>query len=278
MKDFFNYLAPFAPDYSGAASLFYQCGAFVVICDPGGCSGNVCGYDEKRFYDDAGTIFSAALRDLDTIFGKDNLLIDKIVKAVGKNKYDFIALVGTPVTSVIATDLNALSIPIEKATGLPVICADTTGMEYYDAGKKKAIKALEKKFGDRYKDNYIIPLDSFPDENELNVLVDKVTASAKSQNDKIIIVHTDISAKLLKDKLLSKGFVNIDTASWFTSEKNLNQDVIHFDDEEDFSAFCQNYDVFVGDELFFPCLKNFSGKTIPFKHMAVSGDLFINEN
>ncbi len=126
MKEFFRYLAPFAPDYSGAVSLFYQCGGFVVVCDPGGCSGNVCGYDEKRFYDDCGAIFSAALRDMDTIFGKDNLLVEKIVKGVGEKKYNFIALVGTPVVSVIATDLNALCIPVVIKTDIPVIRVDTT--------------------------------------------------------------------------------------------------------------------------------------------------------
>ncbi len=50
MKGFFRYLAPFAPDYSGAVSALYACGGLVVLCDPGGCSGTEAGYDEPRFY------------------------------------------------------------------------------------------------------------------------------------------------------------------------------------------------------------------------------------
>lgn len=43
-------LTPFAPDQSGAASVFYELGGILVICDAGGCTGNVCGFDEPRWF------------------------------------------------------------------------------------------------------------------------------------------------------------------------------------------------------------------------------------
>ncbi|MCH3958424.1 MAG: hypothetical protein LKE51_02400 [Selenomonas sp.] len=49
MKGLRLYLPPFAPDTSGAASVFYPAGGMVVIIDAGGCAGNICGFDEPRW-------------------------------------------------------------------------------------------------------------------------------------------------------------------------------------------------------------------------------------
>ena len=46
MKGLRKYLTPFAPDQSGAVSVLYELGGMLVICDAGGCTGNVCGFDE----------------------------------------------------------------------------------------------------------------------------------------------------------------------------------------------------------------------------------------
>ncbi|HBN57365.1 MAG TPA: nitrogenase molybdenum-iron protein, partial [Lachnospiraceae bacterium] len=45
MKGLLKYLSPFAPDQSGAASVLYDLGGITVICDAGGCTGNICGFD-----------------------------------------------------------------------------------------------------------------------------------------------------------------------------------------------------------------------------------------
>ena len=42
MKGLRKYLTPFAPDQSGAVSVLYELGGILVICDAGGCVGNVC--------------------------------------------------------------------------------------------------------------------------------------------------------------------------------------------------------------------------------------------
>ena len=47
MKGLRKYIAPFAPDQSGATAVFCELGGLVIILDAGGCAGNVCGFDEK---------------------------------------------------------------------------------------------------------------------------------------------------------------------------------------------------------------------------------------
>ena len=47
MKKFLKYMSPFAPDQSGACGVFYELGGLTVICDAGGCAGNICGFDER---------------------------------------------------------------------------------------------------------------------------------------------------------------------------------------------------------------------------------------
>ena len=146
MKGFFRYLAPFAPDYSGAVSALYAAGGLVVLCDPGGCSGNVAGYDEPRFYGDKVCFYSAAIREMDTIFGRDDKLKKKICAAAALGQYKYVALVGTPAVSVIGTDLSASAKAVEQETGIPSFSVTTTGMENYSFGEAKAIMAYVKKF------------------------------------------------------------------------------------------------------------------------------------
>ena len=77
MKDLYRYLSPFAPDISGAVSVLFELGGLIVICDAGGCTGNTCGFDEPRWYTKSSAIYSAGLRDLDAILGRDEKLLDK---------------------------------------------------------------------------------------------------------------------------------------------------------------------------------------------------------
>ena len=156
MKGFFRYLAPFAPDYSGAVSALYAEGGLVVLCDPGGCSGNVAGYDEPRFYGDKACFYSAAIREMDTIFGRDDKLKKKICAAASFGEYKFVALVGTPAVSVIGTDLTAAAKAVEKETGIPAFSVNTSGMENYSFGEAKAILALVKKFLPEYSEKISI--------------------------------------------------------------------------------------------------------------------------
>ena len=135
MKGLYRYLSPFSPDQSGAVAVLYELGGIIVILDAGGCAGNICGFDEPRWGHKQSAVYSAGIRDLDAILGRDERTIDKVggaVEAVGNA--NFIALIGTPVPAVVGTDLKALARMCEKKFGLPTLPIETYGMEYYGKG------------------------------------------------------------------------------------------------------------------------------------------------
>lgn len=146
MKGLRKVLTPFAPDQSGAESVLYGYGGIIVILDAGGCTGNICGFDEPRWSGRHSALFSAGLRDMDAIMGRDKLLIEKLAAITERIPASFAALIGTPVPAVIGTDFEALARMAGKATGLPVISLDTTGFRLCDEGAADAFLALFKAF------------------------------------------------------------------------------------------------------------------------------------
>lgn len=141
-------LPPFAPDTAGAAAVLYPLGGMMVIVDAGGCAGNICGFDEPRWQEDAepSAVFSAGLRDMDAIMGRDANLVAKIREAAAKLTVSFVGLVSTPVPAIIATDFRAVCRMVEKETGLPAIAVRTDGTRLYDRGAGAACDALVQKF------------------------------------------------------------------------------------------------------------------------------------
>ena len=146
MKGLRKVLTPFAPDQSGAVSVLYELGGIIVICDAGGCAGNVCGFDEPRWFSRKSAVFSAGLRDMDAILGRDDRLVAKLLSAAERLDAGFAAVIGTPVPSVIGTDYQALRRLAEKKTGLPILTVDSTGMALSDEGAEKAYLALFETF------------------------------------------------------------------------------------------------------------------------------------
>lgn len=146
MKGLRKYLAPFAPDQSGASAVLSDLGGIVVICDAGGCAGNICGFDEPRWFMKKSAIFSAGLRDMDAILGRDDRLVEKLSAAAEKIDAEFAAIIGTPVPAVIGTDYHALKRMAEKKIDLPILTVDTTGMELYDVGEEKTWLSLFRTF------------------------------------------------------------------------------------------------------------------------------------
>ena len=122
MKGLRKYLTPFAPDQSGAVSVLYDLGGIIVICDAGGCTGNICGFDEPRWFETSSAVFSAGLRDMDAILGRDDKLVEKLAMA------------------------GALKRLAEKKIDLPIITVETTGMNLYDFGAERALEAIFKTF------------------------------------------------------------------------------------------------------------------------------------
>ena len=143
MKGLWKYLSPFAPDISGAVEVLFKMNGLIVIIDAGGCTGNVCGFDEPRWKSEKSAIFSAGLRDLDAILGRDEAMLKKIGDVLGvMESPSFLALVGTPVPSVIATDYQALRRMGERKFGITTLTMQTTGMELYDKGQERAYLEL----------------------------------------------------------------------------------------------------------------------------------------
>ncbi|MBR0457652.1 MAG: hypothetical protein IJJ26_00305 [Victivallales bacterium] len=146
MKKLLKYLSPFAPDQSGAVATLFELGGLIVICDAGGCTGNVCGFDEPRWFLKRSAVFSAALRDMDAILGRDQKLVEKVVDAAQSLDTPFTALIGTPVPAVIATDFRALKRMVEKRTSRLCLPISTNGTAYYDEGASVALSELYSAF------------------------------------------------------------------------------------------------------------------------------------
>lgn len=146
MKKMLKYLSPFAPDQSGVCGVLYELGGLIVICDAGGCTGNICGFDEPRWFTKKSAVFSAGLRDMDAIMGRDDKLIEKLSKAQEALSGEFTALVATPVPAVIGTDMKALKRMAEKKTGVPCISINAIGTKYFDEGESQAWLELFKEF------------------------------------------------------------------------------------------------------------------------------------
>ena len=153
MKKLLKYLSPFAPDQSGACGVLYELGGLIVICDAGGCAGNICGFDEPRWFTKRSAVFSAGLRDMDAIMGRDDKLIEKLAKAQESLNGEFSAIVGTPVPAVIATDMKALKRMAEKKLNVPCLAIYCDGTKYYDEGEEEAWLQLFKEFASKESTN-----------------------------------------------------------------------------------------------------------------------------
>lgn len=179
MKGLRKYISPFAPDQSGAAAVLYKLGGIIVICDAGGCAGNVCGFDEPRWATEKSTIFSAGLRDMDAILGRDDRLVAKLTDAAKKLEAKFAAVIGTPVPAVIATDYNAIKKMAEKKLEMPVITIETTGMDLYDVGAEKAYLEMFKTFA---KDGMAVEKDSIGVIGTIPLDISDLKAADKIEN------------------------------------------------------------------------------------------------
>ena len=113
MKQISLQLPPFAPDYSGACSALFELGGMIVIHDACGCTGNYTGFDEPRWYDGESQVYCSALRQMDAIMGDDEKLIGRVLRAAEDMHPKFIALMGSPVPTVIGTDFAGIAEEIQ---------------------------------------------------------------------------------------------------------------------------------------------------------------------
>lgn len=139
-------LPPFSPDYSGVCSALFELNGIEVIHDASGCTGNYTGYDEPRWYGSSAKIYCSGLREMDAVLGRDDILIDKVVKACEDLKPDLTAVLGSPVPMVIGTDMEGIACEIEERTDIPSFGFATTGLTYYNKGIEEAMMALIRRF------------------------------------------------------------------------------------------------------------------------------------
>ena len=307
MKGLRKVLTPFAPDQSGAVSVLYGLGGMIVIIDAGGCTGNICGFDEPRWHNARSAVFSAGLRDMDAILGRDKLLVSKIASACSRIDTSFVALVGTPVPATIATDYKALKRMIENETKIPVVTVATDGMKLYDEGEAMAYKALFETFakddgklgkitlgktpltfGNGYSDNTI-------DDYKNTGASTKITAASSSgietakllgkpceihssaaaelagkiPSGKVLVCHDEVFGKTLRD-----AGVSCDIASFFTLHDEVRRDGDRkITEEDEFTELVRDggYDVIVADEILKPLVSGFNGQWIDAPFFALSG-------
>lgn len=360
MKGLRKYISPFAPDQSGAAAVLCELGGLVIILDAGGCAGNICGFDEPRWFESKSAIFSAGLRDMDAILGRDDRLVKKIAMACEKIEGEFIAVIGTPVPAVIGTDYKALKRMIEQKTGMPAITIDTDGMELYDVGAGKAYEALfrtfvgkeivelgaqeeenkrmesdfrclgilgatpldveekeegairdfykrqgfdqifvygmgdgleavrasvtaeknlviapaalktarylKKQYGIPYETGY--PLETLPEWEKI------VARIPELEGKRVLIVHQQILANALRDRIISRVNAAVTVGSWFSiDEKEKKEGDLVLKEEDQWISLIadKQYDVIIADGLFERALSGYEGEYWGLPHFAVSG-------
>ena len=310
MKGLRKVLTPFAPDQSGAATVLYSLGGMIVIIDAGGCTGNICGFDELRWHETRAAIFSAGLRDMDAILGRDALLVSKIAAASERIDAKFIALVGTPVPATIATDYKALKRMLEKKVDLPILTIPTDGMRLYDSGETAAYKELFAAFAKDGKDDGegkelvlgATPLTygkAYVDitlEDIANIAGRKIIAASSSGIDAAkltgkpyeiksslavdLIAREKIEGKVLVchdevfGKTLRDNGIDCDIATFFKLHDEIKQEGdTELVEEDDFTALAESgkYSCIIADSCLQKLAMNYKGRWIDAPFFAVSG-------
>ena len=146
MEQLWITLPPLAPDYSGVCSAMFDLGGITVVHDAGGCTGTYTGYDEPRWYGSTSKVFCSGLRDIDAVLGRDDKLIENIMKAGELFKPTMYTVIGSPVPMVVGADMTGIACEIEENTGIPAFGFDTNGLGLYNKGVSEAMCSLVKRF------------------------------------------------------------------------------------------------------------------------------------
>ena len=146
MARFAYYLPAFATDFSAAMSLISSMGGMSALHAPSGCMGNYCAFDEPDWIRSPGMTYCSMLREDETIFGNDSLLMERIRTACSEMRPPFAAVIGSPITALIGTDLQGIAALSEEETGIPTIAVDSTGFGTYQDGLYKAFEACIDRF------------------------------------------------------------------------------------------------------------------------------------
>ena len=142
MGRIFSKLPAFAADYSGAQGVFYDLNAILITYDAGSCAGCYWILDEPRLFSETKNVFSASLREKDIVMGADEKIKSRVRKTYEELGGECVMMAGTPVPTIIGTDYKGIAREIESELGIPAFGIDSSGLEFYDVGQRKAYESL----------------------------------------------------------------------------------------------------------------------------------------
>ena len=146
MKQTSRIISTYSADTFGVCSALFELGGMVVMHDASGCNSTYTTHDEPRWFDMDSMVYISALTEMEAIMGDDEKLISDIASAAEELKPKFIAIVGTPIPTMVGFDFDAVASLIEERTGIPAFGFATTGMNTYVHGVSMAMEILARHF------------------------------------------------------------------------------------------------------------------------------------
>ena len=146
MKQTSRIISTYSADTFGVCSALFELGGMVVMHDASGCNSTYTTHDEPRWFDMDSMVYISALTEMEAIMGDDEKLISDIASAAGELKPKFIAVVGTPIPTMVGFDFDAVASLIEERTEIPAFGFATTGMNTYVKGVSMAMETLARHY------------------------------------------------------------------------------------------------------------------------------------
>ncbi|WP_027625957.1 nitrogenase component 1 [Clostridium lundense] len=146
MNKLFQFIPPFASDYSGICSVLMQLeDCLNILITPKGCIKTILEIDNVDKLEDT-NLYYTTLTQKHVISGFDESIICSILEIFENNPKKCINIINTPVPSIIGSNLKGIADILEKKLKVPVILFDSTGFENYSFGISEALLNIGKKF------------------------------------------------------------------------------------------------------------------------------------
>ncbi len=163
-------------DYSSAASSVMDTRGLAIICCPNGCMGNYVRFDEPRWAETPGSVLQMDVCEKDVIFGGTDLL-DDLSRLSDSDRPMFVALINTPVSSLVGFDTKAIASHITNELDIPAVSIDTDGYGDHHEGIRKSMMSMLDIVpeGEPYGDVAILGFNSLEyTESDLDLIVDDI--------------------------------------------------------------------------------------------------------
>ncbi|WP_291565184.1 MULTISPECIES: nitrogenase component 1 [unclassified Clostridium] len=210
MMNLCKYLPPIASDYSGVSSIIFEMNSLNILYSPGGCDHSIIEIDETRNFFET-SFLSTSLNEIHVITGAENEFIESL-KKIDISNFDFISLIGTPISALTGVDFNSIASKIERELKIPVVVFNTSGFESYPIGISEGLFKLGEKFLNEsnigLREDYINVIGYIPFVLGNRVHLDELFEVLHSSSYKINTFGED-GYSLNNIKLLSKAKINI---------------------------------------------------------------------